>query len=244
MAKRHHAPDVIEEFESAAEKLAHWIGTHAWQVGGSLVVMLGLAAGWGGYESWSRSRAEAASDALAQTRAGYLLALGAQPGALAEPELANPEAARAIREQYVEKFQAVAGEHQGTVAGALALLETANLLDKLGRTEQVAAVWRQALEGAAGNPGLEGVLQQRIAESHERRGAWADAAAAHESAGRLSGYPLRHWALVDAARCYAAAGQTDRALAIYEEVEGEAPELGLPAHIRSQLRELRALQAS
>jgi tetratricopeptide (TPR) repeat protein len=86
-----------------------------------------------------------------------------------------------------------------------------------------------------------GIAQQRLGQAHEARQAWAQAAQAHEQAGRTAGYPLRHWALVDAARCYAAAGEPERALALYEEVEREAPDLNLPDHLRAQFRELRAV---
>jgi tetratricopeptide (TPR) repeat protein len=232
---------MIEEIESAADKLAHWIASNAWLVGGILVLVLGTAAAWGGYRSWSQGREEAASNALDRTRTAYLFAFGAQPGQIEEPELANPAAAMAIREEYVAKFQAVAKEHSGTVAGTLALFEAAELLNRLGRPEQAEEIWREARASASGNPGLYGLLHQRIGQAHEARQAWAEAAAAHQEAGHTAGYPLRHWALVDAARCFAAAGEPEHALALYEEVEREAPDLNLPDHLRAQLRELRAV---
>lgn len=243
MAKRTQTPDMIEELESAADRLANWIARNAWLVGGVLVLVLGTAGAWGGYRSWSQGREEAASNALDRTQTAYLFAFGAQPGAIEVPELANPAAAVAIREEYVTKFKAVADEHSGTVAGTLALLEAAELLNRLGRPEDAGEIWGEALASASGNPGLYGILQQRVGQAHEERQAWAEAAAAHQEAGHTAGYPLRHWALVDAARCYAAAGEPERALALYEEVEREAPDLNLPDHLRAQFRELRALSA-
>lgn len=241
MAKRTHTPDMIEEFESAADRLASWIASNAWLVGGVVAVLLGTAGAWGGYHSWSQGREDAASNALDRTRSAYLFAFGAQPGTLEEPELANPALADAIREDYVGEFKAVAEEHSGTVAGSLALFEAAELLNRLGRPEQTEEIWRQALASASGNPGLYGILQQRVAQAHEAHEAWAEAAAAHQEAGHTEGYPLRYWALVDAARCYAAAGEPERALELYEEVEREAPDLHLPDHLRAQFRELRAV---
>ncbi len=241
MAKRTHTPDMIEEFESAADRLASWIASNVWLVGGVLVVVLGTAGAWGGYRSWSQGREDAASNALDQTRTAYLFAFGAQPGTLEEPELANPALAEAIRDDYVGEFKAVAEEHSGTVAGTLALFEAAELLNQLGRPQQTEESWRQALDSASGNPGLFGILQQRVAQAHEARQAWTEAAEAHQEAGHTAGYALRHWALVDAARCYAAAGDPERALALYEEVEREAPDLNLPDHLRAQFRELRAV---
>ena len=57
-------------------------------------------------------------------------------------------------------------------------------------------------------------------------------------------FPLRFWALADAARCFARAGEPVTALALLERVENEAPEMKLPAHLRALLRELRAVSAS
>jgi len=237
LAKRTHTPDMIEEFESAADRLASWIASNVWLVGGVVAVLLGTAGAWGGYHSWIQGREATASNALDRTRSAYLFAFGAQPGTLEEPELANPALADAIREDYVEEFKAVAEEHSGTVAGNLALFEAAELLNRLGRPEQTEEIWRQALASASGNPGLYGILQQRVAQAHEAHQAWAEAAAAHQEAGHTEGYPLRYWALVDAARCYAAAGEPERALELYEQVEREAPDLHLPDHLRGQFRD-------
>ena len=49
------------------------------------------------------------------------------------------------------------------------------------------------------------------------------------------------WALADAARARAAAGEPDVALAHYDRIEDEAPEIRLPDAQRAQARELRAL---
>ena len=240
MAKHGDAPEFVEEFESAAEKLAGWIGAHAWQVGGTLVAVLAAIWGFEAFRDAAQEREGEASLALDAMRAAYLRALGAEPGALEAPELANPEAARSIQEEYLAKFRGLAEEHSGTVAGTLALFETAAILEELGQAEQTTAVWQEALVAAEGNATLEGLLHQRVAGAHEAAGAWAEAAAAYEAAAALEGFPLRYWALVDAARCRNAAGQPDQALVLYERVDLEAPDLPLPDHVRAEVRDLRA----
>ena len=62
---------------------------------------------------------------------------------------------------------------------------------------------------------------------------------AHEAASAIEAHPLRYWALADAARCYAQAGETGRAKALADRLELEAPTLNLPPHVRTKLRELR-----
>jgi hypothetical protein len=71
----------------------------------------------------------------------------------------------------------------------------------------------------------------------------AEAAAEHEKAGELPGFPLRYFALSDAARCYAQAGQRDRARELLERIETEAKDVyQLPPEQRALLRELRVSQ--
>jgi tetratricopeptide (TPR) repeat protein len=244
VAKQQHSPDMIEGFESGAERLAHWIGENAFLAGGLLFAVLAVAGGWGGLTSLQRSREAKASVALEQTRSDYLRDMGAAPGDFELPELANPATADRIREEYVEKFQAVADQNRGSVAGTLALFEVAEILDALGREEQVQTVWESALEASAGNDRLTGLLLQRVGESHERRESWSEAAEAHQAAGELEAYPLRYWALLDAARCMVAAGSKQQGLTLYRRVQQESPELPVPDHLRLQFRELEATSAS
>ncbi len=243
MARRSHQPDLIEEFESAADRMARWIATHSVPVVGILVLVLAGAFAWDRIGAGIDARAEAASNALDATHAAYLVALGGVPGSVEIPELANPVAAAVIHEEYLERFRAVADEHRGTVAGTLALFEVAEILDRLDRPEQTLEVWQQALDDLSGHASLRAMLHQRIARLHEERGDWTEAAAAHEAAGGIAEFPLRYWALAEAARCFAQAGQAERALALYEQVAREAPDLALPDHLRAQFRELRAVAA-
>jgi len=244
LAKREPKPELIEEIESGAERLASWIGENALAVCLAVALVLSGALGWGVYDSWKTGREEAASNALDSARSAYFNALGAGPLARAEPELANPLAAQTIREEHLGNFLAVADTHEGTVAGTLALFEAGQLQQRLELAAESEATWARALAAAAaaGNPGLQGLAQQRLAEALEARGAWAEAASAHEAAGAIADYPLRYWALVDAARCWNAAGDDAQALALYERVADEAPEFQLPPHLAIERAELEATQ--
>ena len=99
MAKREPKPELIDEIEGGAERLASWIGENALAVALAVAVILGGALTWGVYDSWATGREEAASTALDAARTAYFGDLGAGPLTRAEPELANPAAAQAIREE-------------------------------------------------------------------------------------------------------------------------------------------------
>jgi tetratricopeptide (TPR) repeat protein len=241
VARQSETPDVVEEIESGIERFAGWVGANLWLSVGVVVGALAVVAGVGSYASWQVSREEAASDALDRVRSAYLREMGAAPGALEVPELANPRAAQEIRERYLGEFQAVAESQRGTVAGTLALLESADLLEALERSDEVAAAVAEARD-AAQNPMLRAMVERRLGYLHEDAGRWSEAAAAHAAAAAVPEYPLRAWALADAARCELSAGRAAEALALYEQLEREAPDLALPDHEAAQLRELRATQ--
>jgi hypothetical protein len=56
-------------------------------------------------------------------------------------------------------------------------------------------------------------------------------------------YPLRHWALAQAARCFQQAGELARARELALLVDTDSPELMLPQHLTSMLAELRQVSA-
>ena len=239
MAREPETPDVVVEIESGAERFAGWVAHNPWLAGGIALAVLAVAAVAGSYSSWNRSREEAASNALDGVRVEYLSAMGAGPTALEVPDLANPKAAQEIRERFLERFQAVAQAERGTAAGTLALLEAADLLELLGRQDELAALYADAAAGAP-TPALRAVVERRLGAFHEAAGRFAEAAAAYAAAAAIPEYPLRYWARADAARCQARAGQTAEALALYDRLAAEAPDLPLLDHQAAQARELRA----
>lgn len=238
-----HGVDVLEGVESSLERAAEWVRVHLIPVSIALVAVLAMAGGVAWMVSQRTRAAEAASDALDQVTADYLRAMGAQPGALEVPELANPAAAASIGTEYAEKYGEVAKEHSGTVAGALASLEQGNLLETAGEVEAAIATWQAALEGLDSNPELQAMFHQRIGQAYEEAGRWSEAAQAHALAGQVEDYPLRYWALADAMRCHLAAGESQPARDLALQLDAEAPDLELPDHTRAMIRELRHAQA-
>ncbi len=235
-----HRSDVIEDIEGVAERAAQWIRDHLVLSFGTVVAVLAVAAAISAVAAHRTGEAEAASDALDRVTQDYLAAMGADQGSLEVPELANPEAAEAIRTEYAAQFAAIAAEHTGTVAGALAQLEVGNLSETGGDLDASIETWRTALQGLDSDSNLRAIFQVRIGQAYEEAERWVEAGEAFEAASAYGEFPLRYWAMADAARCFAEAGETQRGrdLALRLAAEGPA-ELGLPEHQSAMLRELR-----
>ncbi len=237
--------DTLEEITSQTERLGAWVAAHAVLLGVLLAVVLAGTGSVAVYRSWSAGKDAEASNALAEVRDAYLAAMGAGPGAIEIPELANPETAGRVREEFVGRFRGVAQEYDGSVPGALAWLEVGDLLEASGDAQAAREAWTSGVESLPAGSALRGPLLGRVAFQLEAEERWQEAAEAHERAAALDGFPLRHWALADAARCYDAAGDTARALELMERIESD-PGAGaaLSEALRIRLRELRASAAS
>jgi predicted negative regulator of RcsB-dependent stress response len=243
--KLHGATEALAELESGFERLSRWVGENPLSVLAGIGILLASVGAW----EFARSRAEnrelQASNAFDETQSAYLAAMGAEPGAIEVPELANPETAKKIRAEYIEKYRSVAQANPGTLPAALAWLEVADLLEADHDLDAMLESLQKGLAEQPRNPRMAGLVHQRIAQLYEDRGQLGEAGAEHEAAGMLPDFPLRWLALTDAARCYAQAGDRTRALALLERVESEAKGgYALPAPMRGLLRELRAASAS
>lgn len=245
MARRHGtaAGETLDEIQSGADRLGAYLQAHLREVVIGVVALLVLAGGASLLLS-SRERAEEeASIALDKARNEYLRAMGASPGALEVPELANPEAAKRIREEYRARYSEIADAHGGSVSGALARLEVASLQQAAGEIDAALETLKQLRAEAPSRPGLQGTILQAEAQALERAERFAEAAERHEQAADIDGYPLRHYALADAARCRAQAGELAAARALYAKLDAEAPDLRLPEYQRMQRRELAEIEA-
>lgn len=237
---KHHEPlDTIAEIESKGEQILEWITENAKMVLGIAGACLVVAGIYQYSRTGAENRINSASAALEATRSDYLAAMGAAPGALTAPELANPAAAERVREEYRSRFAAVAEEHAGTPGAALASLAEGDLVAEGGDAAAAIQVWQAAIGELPGGSPLTGLLQQRIARAHEESGDWAAAAEAYAAAADVESYAFRHWAMAEAARCFLAADQPERARELAQRIDAEAPDLELPDSLRTRLRELK-----
>jgi tetratricopeptide (TPR) repeat protein len=231
----------LEALESRGERLAEWISANPKPILGTVGAVLAAALVFG-LVSQSRESAETdAAAALASVQRDYRLAMGADASAIDIAEPANPEAARDAREAAVSGLRGVIAEYAGSPTAVLATLDLGERLVELGRSEEAIAAWQNAADGAADD--LRGLILERIGAQAELEGRLADAADTYERASEISGYPLRHQALAEAARLRASAGEAEAAIALLQRLEAESPDYALPDHVGAQLRELRAARS-
>lgn len=242
--KPESAAETLDQLESVGDRLAAWVGDNPYIILSVLAGILVIAGIIGAVVSSSRSEQDDASAALAEAQAEYRLAMGATEADLEIPEPANPETARRVRTRYIERFDAVADEYSGTPVAALAAMQVATLREALGEYESAIERLELALPGIDPTLPLSALLLQQLGGLYEARGDWAEAGSAYERAGGVAHYPLRFDALADAARCYAEAGDIDKAIATFDRIEAESPEARVPEHISIRLRELRAARQS
>ena len=230
----------LEELESYADRIAHWIGTNPIAVVAFIALILIAAAGYGGVKAYTGHREDAGSAALAKVERAFLDAMDASAGSIEIVEPANPETAKTVRRDYAQKLLAVADEHSGSAAAAVARITAGDLLAKAGDPGPATEAWRAGMAGLGARDPLRGIALQRIAAARKAEGQWAEAGAAYLEAAELPGFPLRRWALADAARAYAEAGDLDRATGIAVRVAADGDAKELPPHLEQQMAELRA----
>jgi tetratricopeptide (TPR) repeat protein len=230
----------LDEIESFGDRVAQWLDENQMKVIIAGIAILVVGGVFGFVRSSQEDSRIEASEQLASVERNYRSAMGAGPSDLVVREPANPETAQRVRAEYVARFKTVADAHEGDAAGSLASLEMGVLQHELGKSEEALETWAAASARLDSNDPLKALLSLRIAAVYEDQDRWIDAAQAFETAAAVESFPLRYGALADAARCFAEAGEIDRALEAFARVETEAPAYFLPEHVGVQLRELKA----
>lgn len=234
------ATETLQEIQGVFDRLADWVSRNPVPAIAIVAAILFGSAGAGLYR-WQQERsATSAASAVAEVQAGYRDALGAAPGSEESNAPGDPEEARRLRSEYARRFAEVADAHAGTAAAVSARLRAGALHEELGDLEQAVAAWRAAAEGAPEGTALEALARVHLARGLELQERWDEAAAEHERAGGIEAYPARAYALADAARCWANAGEPQRALAAFDRAETASASAELPVHVAARMRELRA----
>ena len=240
------AAETIEEIDSFFDRIAERIANNPFPYAAALGTVLVVALIVSVANELRHGARLEASQAVGEVQTAFLEAMGAPLLTPRFSEPANPETARATRQEYAERLREVADEYSGTAAAAAGRIELGTLLSDLGDEEGARAAWQQAADEAPASSALRAAALFRLAVSLEASD-MAEASNLYETAARIADYPASGGALAHAARTAAEAGQAERALALFAELEAEAGEGGripAPPFVTARLRELRAGQAS
>lgn len=235
--------ETLAELEATGDRLTEWASEHAAVILGVIAAILVLAAAVGFYVQHGSDARDQAANALAIASSQYRQAMGADPAGGPIPEPANPELGQRTRSEFADRFAALGREHANTSAGAIAWLKAGALQVELDRDDDARASF-EAARRAAGKTAASAIASTRLAALAERQGDPVAAAEAFESAAAVTAYPLRAAALADAARCWADAGETQRALEAYQRLESEFPDELAPPHVAARIAELRLQSGS
>ncbi len=229
--------ELVQELDSVFERGAAWVGAHPQIVLVVIGALLAAAAAIGGLGSLRTSRAKAAEAEISGVYDAYLAAMGASPGAREVPEPANVEIGRKTRAEFSAKLLAAAKNHDESAAAVAGRLQAAELLENVGDADGAFKARELAAKHGPSGSGATAIALARYAVALEAKGNLTEAAQALEESGEIDS-PARALALADAARCYALAGDSKRALELYARAE----EIGVdevPIHVRQRLIELR-----
>ncbi len=238
MARRHDDETTLHEIEESLDGFAAFVNEYRIPIAAGAALILALALGWDRYDAWSESRIDEATAELAEARSEFLEAMGAAPGSIEIAEPANPETAETARRRFAARFIEIAEAHPESSAAVLARLDAGRLQEELGAPHLAIDTWRAALESVPTGSALRALILERIGQAHEAGDQWADAAEAYEQAGRVESSPTRARALADAARCLVRAGDPDRAVSLWAEIETLGVETEVPIYTERLLREL------
>jgi tetratricopeptide (TPR) repeat protein len=233
------ATETLQEIESVFDRMAQWASANPIMVLIVLGTLLGGAATIGGVRAWQANQESKASAEIAEIQTEFRAAMGAPRGSLEIPEPANAEAAVATRTEFAARFRDAAERRSGTAASVSAWLEAGRLSEALGDADAATDARRAAIDEAPAGSALRALAHTQLAGSLERADDPAAAAAEYLAAGQVGDFPARALALGNAARCFADAGETARAIETFEQLD-EEDAAKIPPHISARLAELRA----
>ena len=201
-------------FQADGDSTMDWLRQHARPLVIGAAVVAVAVAGIGFYRSFEGKKADRAEQALRQARGTY--------------ESGNLALAQTDLKKLVDRYS-------GTAAGAQGALLLAQTYYDAGKP----AEGLKALEGVRGGELEAAVLAARAAGLQLQKKGTEAAQAYLEAAGKARTAPERLNYRADAARAYAAAGQTAQAAEIWRELEASG-DPSLSAEARLRLGELTA----
>jgi predicted negative regulator of RcsB-dependent stress response len=215
----------LEGFEARLQDAFAWANDHAREivVGAGVVLLVGAIAA--GIFEWQRRQADAAETELAKIDSEFANAMGASPGEYFVPEPANAEQATKARETAVGELDAFIQKQGTTPLGALAGIKAAELEVDLGKLDAADQRLAKLADSLGPDDPRRAIALRLRGYTLDQRGQTLAAAETYEAAAKVTGYPPRALAWIEAGDAYSRAKAPDRAITAYREVLANWPEL-------------------
>lgn len=213
-----------DEFVEVGGSIVDWVVDRGKPIGIAIAVILAGLLVWGVAKNLDKGSRVDAAEAL-YTASKELPDQSSLPGQDA------PVVDAASLDKAVAALTAVATEHEGTPQGAIAALEAGSALYRAGRYEDALSSFEAAEKtgGFVGEMALNG--KAYTLESLKR---FDEAATAFQTVRTKANGGAKEQATIDLGRVYEAAGQPDKARAVYEEFEADFPESSLLADVQAR----------
>lgn len=212
------APD---EFLSTGSKVAAYVAENAAMViGGTLLALVAIAAGFG----WLHQQQVREVEASGKLFAGEKLLTSDDPMkmfGMAMPSQASAE----DKKKAIEAFDKVATDYPGSAAARRGRLRSGDVHLDLGEYDAAIASYEQALNGAG--PEETFYAKNGIAHAHEAKQSWDDASATYRKLADDESLTMRDVATLDLARVLIRAGKGEEAREILSSFGTKFPESSL-----------------
>lgn len=220
------APD---EFLSTGSKVAAYVAENAAMViGGTLLALVAIAAGFG----WLHQQKAREIEASGKLFAGEKLLLSDDPMkmfGMSMPSQADAEA----KKKAIEAFDKVASEYAGSATARRARLRSGDVYLDLGENDSAITSYEQALSGAG--PEETFYARNGIAHAHAAKQSWDDAAATYRKLADDESLAMRDVATMDLARVLIRAGKNDEARELLSAFATKFPESSLKEQAEKEL---------
>jgi predicted negative regulator of RcsB-dependent stress response len=215
----------LEGFEARLQDAFNWANEHAREIVLGAVVLLVVGGIASGIYEWQQRQAQAAETELAKIDADFASAMGSTPGEYFISEPANSEQATKARETSVGQLDEFIAKHPGTPVAALAGIKAAELEVDLGKLDAADPRLAKLADSLPADDARRAIALRLRAYTLDQRGQTLAAGETYEAAAKVTGYPPRALAWIEAGDAYSRAKAPDRAIAAYREVLAGWPEL-------------------
>ena len=225
------APD---EFMTLGTRAATYVAENsAMVIGGTLLVLVAIAAGFG----WMHKKGEREVEASGKLFAAEKLLSGGQDETSRMLGISLPgSTSDEDKKKALEQFEKVAADYPGTQTARRARLRAGDLNLQLGQYDAAITSWELALDGAG--PEVTYYARNGIAHAYEAKNSWNDAANEYRKLANDESIMTRDNATLDLARALVKAGNAEEARTLLSGFAEKFPKSSLTESVEKELAKL------